>query len=288
MSFSLQKANLWKRISAFMFDMILTVIVTVGFATVVAAIVQYDAHLDRYQAQQERYSTLSAPYYEQIEEEFGVDLKISDEEKEQLTSEEQAAYNEENLRAAKDKLEELLETDAEIIQLAKSMQQSFYKMFNMSVLIISISLFLATFIFYFVLPLLFKNGQTLGKKIFGIAVIRTNGVRISNFVLFVRSVLGMYTIELMVPVILVLLIYFGILGIVGTITIGLLLLLEIGVMIATKTNSSIHDLLSDTVVVDMASQQIFESEAALKAYEEARQADAIANGEQTSEPISNE
>ena len=37
-------------------------------------------------------------------------------------------------------------------------------------------------------------------------------------------------------------------------------------MIKTKTNSCIHDVLSYSVVVDMASQMIFESEAALTEY----------------------
>ena len=40
----------------------------------------------------------------------------------------------------------------------------------------------------------------------------------------------------------------------------LLGLLNLGVIIYTPTNSTIHDLLCDTVVVDIASQEIFETE----------------------------
>ena len=285
MSISLQRANFWKRISAFLFDIILTVIVTVGFATAMSAIIGYNGYFYRYKEQCNDYPELVKHYRAQYEAEYGIDFDISYEDYEKLSDEEKANYPENYEQNYNDATTAL---NAAVLEQAKKIQESYYKLINMTVPILSISLFLAVFPFYFVLPLLLHNGQTLGKKIFGIAVMRTNGVKISNFVLFVRSMLGMYTIELMVPIILVLLIYFGILGIVGTITIGLILLLDCAVMIATRTNSSIHDLLSDTVVVDMASQQIFDSEEALKAYEEALRAEAIAKGELAPDTSANE
>ena len=54
--------------------------------------------------------------------------------------------------------------------------------------------------------------------------------------------------------------------IIGTATLLLLLVLQIGVMVKTQTNSSIHDLLSDTMVVDLVSQRIFETEEERVAY----------------------
>ena len=54
--------------------------------------------------------------------------------------------------------------------------------------------FLAFLVWYFILPLLFGYGRTLGKKIFGLAVIRTNLVKVSNPVLFVRTIVGMFAI----------------------------------------------------------------------------------------------
>ena len=66
--------------------------------------------------------------------------------------------------------------------------------------------------------------------------------------------------ETMFPLLIVLMIYFGYLGIIGTVTLLLFFVLQLGVMIKTPTNSSIHDLLSDTMVVDLVSQRIFETE----------------------------
>ncbi|MDY4888159.1 MAG: hypothetical protein SO135_00220, partial [Sphaerochaetaceae bacterium] len=44
------------------------------------------------------------------------------------------------------------------------------------------------------------------------------------------------------------------------VVIGLIAVLQAVLMIATKTNSMIHGVLSNTVVVDMASQLIFDTQ----------------------------
>ena len=83
--------------------------------------------------------------------------------------------------------------------------------------------------------------------------------------------------ETMFPIFIIVMTYFGLLGIVGLVVLALFLILEIGVMIATQTNSCIHDLLSDTVVVDFASQQIFDTEEDLIAYKQAKHEEAVNN-----------
>ena len=115
-------------------------------------------------------------------------------------------------------------------------------------------------------PICFKHGRTLGKKIFGLAVIRTNGVKLGGQAHFIRAIIGKYTIETMVPVYILLMIIFGTLGITGTLVLLLLLGLELFTVFTTKTRSTIHDLISDTVVVDYNSQMIFDSEEELIAY----------------------
>ena len=129
---------------------------------------------------------------------------------------------------------------------------------------------IAFLILEFIVPLLFKNGQTLGKKIFGIAVIRVDGVRIPTFQLFVRAVLGKYTIETMVPLFIIMLFLMGTLGIMGPIVILLLIVLQIVVMVVSKTNSPIHDLLAVTAVVDINTQMIFDSTAEMIEYKKKR------------------
>ena len=140
-------------------------------------------------------------------------------------------------------------------------------MFNKALIIVSLSLFLSIFLLEFIIPLIFKNGQTVGKKIFSIAVMRVDGVRMDPVVLFTRSILGKFTIETMIPAFLILMHLFN----VGTlVTLAVLILIPIFqliLVIATKTNSLIHDIISSTVSVDLPSQMIFESVEAKKEYQ---------------------
>ena len=108
---------------------------------------------------------------------------------------------------------------------------------------------------------------------------RYDSVKINNITLFVRTVLGKYTIETMVPILILIMIYFGQIGIVGTIIIGLLLILQIAMIASTKTNSAIHDMLANTVTVDMASQMIFDSPEALLEYKQRVHAEAVERAE---------
>ena len=237
MSFSLQKASFWKRISAFMFDATLMVVLSLAIMIGLHAILKIDAKIDRLEAYRVEYAT-----------EIGLNLNITAEEYDALTEEERKAYD-----------DKLLEMNKQLAQDKEVMDLNANILTSISVTI-TVSLLIGTAIWYFVIPLFFKNGITLGKKIFGLAVIRTNGVKLTNPVLFARSLIGFYAIETMFPLTLIFMTLFGALGIVGIITPILFLVLQIGVMAYTKTNSSIHDLLTDTVVVDMASQQIFETQ----------------------------
>ena len=78
-------------------------------------------------------------------------------------------------------------------------------------------------------------------------------------ILFVRAILGKYTIGTMVPILMVLALMLGAPPIMPLSVLLLVLLLQIVFLITTKTNSLIHDSLASTVVVDFQSQMIFDS-----------------------------
>jgi uncharacterized RDD family membrane protein YckC len=252
MSISLQKASFWKRISAYMFDAVLAVMLTIGLALAFNGIFQYDKHLEKLEGYQFNY-----------EQEYGIDFNITEEDYNKLSETEQQKYTD----ATK-----AFRNDAQVIALYDTM-------FYSALAIVSVSLLLAHLILYFAVPLFIGYGQTLGKKIFGIAVVRTSFVKTTNFVLFTRAIVGQCIMETMVPVLFVLMAVFGLLGSVGTIAILLLWGLNIYCMITTQTNSTIHDLLSDTVVVDMISQRIFETEEELIEYKKELQREEAAKAE---------
>ena len=239
MRFELQRADFWKRISAFLFDIIIFGILLMGVATAMSAILDYDKYLD---------------IVEQVEmeyvEKYGINPDITDEEFAALTDEEKEPYLECDRKRQQD----------ERLIIAYNI------LIDFAVAIISVSILVASVVLELVVPIFFKNGQTLGKKIFGLAVIHTNGVRLRGQAHFIRSIIGKCAVETMIPAYLILMVLFGNLGIVGAAVLGLILILQIAVIASTKTRSAIHDLISDTVVVDFQSQMIFENADELIAY----------------------
>ena len=95
-----------------------------------------------------------------------------------------------------------------------------------------------------------------------------NGVRVNAVTMFVRTVLGKFTFEAMLPLLMILMMVLGLIGIVGPGVILALLVAEVVIMITSRTNATIHDKLAQTVAVDMQSQLIFADEAELMAYKQ--------------------
>ncbi len=228
----LQKASVLKRISAYLFDLILLCVLIVGVASLLSLALGYN----------DRLTELNG-YYETYGKEYGVDLQISSAEYAALSASEQSVYTE-AFNALNGN------TDA---------VKCYNLVMNLTLVIVILAVFVGYLILEFFVPMWLKNGQTLGKKIFALALMRSDSVRVNNVQLFVRAILGKFTVETMVPIFIIIMIFFNSIGIVGVIVLGGILILQIAMIIATQTNSAIHDRLADTVVVDMPSQMIFES-----------------------------
>lgn len=246
----LQKASLWKRISAFLFDAILWSIVTVLFAWLLSTALGFDRH----------YNTLEACYTRYgAEYQVDFDMSLSDYE---AMDETYAGRLDEAYRA--------LAADADAAY-------AYRMVLSLTILILSLSILLGFLVMEFTVPMVLGNGQTLGKKIFGVALMRTEGTRLTTVSLFIRTFLGKYAIETMVPVLLLLMLSLGTIGLMGTVALLGLLIAQVALLLATRNHSLIHDLLADTVCVDMASQRIFENKEALMAYKQQRHAEQVAH-----------
>ena len=253
MIYDLQKANIWKRISAGLFDFILVGMLSVGIAALLAFALGYDGHLE----------TLNDGYTK-YGEEMGVDFRISQEDFDKLSEDEQARYNQ--------ALVDLYNND--------DFMYSYYMVFNLSFVIIILGILLAFIILEFVVPMLLKNGQTVGKKVFGVGVIRYDGVKISGPLLFTRAILGKYTVETMLPIIFIMMVIFQITsGMSALIAIGAIVVTNLVMMIASKNNCGIHDMIANTVTVDLASQMVFDSPEALLEYKQKIHAEAAERAE---------
>lgn len=228
----LQKAGLWKRISAGIFDGMLAAMLAVGVAFLLSLAFGYDSQNE----------TLNAAY-EKYETQYGVTFNISAEQYDAMTEEEKANY-----QAAYDALvsdEEAMHTYNVVV--------------NLMLLMTSLGILAGIVLMEFVVPLFFGNGQTLGKKIFGICLMRTDGVKLNTMQLFVRTVLGKFAIETMIPVYILLMFFMGAANIFNLLLLAAIALAQAVIVVVTRNNSLIHDLLAGTVVVDYASQRIFTS-----------------------------
>ena len=241
MIYDLQKASMGKRISAFLCDLVALCIVVAGFILMFSAIFGYDGRVARLDEIREKYET-----------EHGVDFNISDEDYQKLTEAEQEKYklalNAFSLDAEANKVYNLL--------------------INLTFAMVSIGILLAFLLLNILVPLLFGNGRTLGKKIFGIAVIREDGVKIDSLLLFAREILGKCTVETMLPVLIVLMIYWSAIDLIGSLALIVLLIVEVSLLTVTSKRQLLHDKIAHTVTVDYASQRIFDSVEDMIAYKE--------------------
>ena len=228
----LQKASIWKRISAAIFDGMLIALVAVGVAFLLSLAFDFDG----------QYEKLNAAYAK-YEAQYDTTFQVTAEQYEAMTEEELANYN-----AAY----EALVSDEEAIQ-------AYNMVINLMLLMTSVGILAGIVVMEFVIPLVFKNGQTLGKKIFGLCLMRTDGVRMNNMQLFARTVLGKFAIETMIPVYILILLYMNAADIFSLLLLASVVIAQVVIVTVTRNNSLIHDLLAGTVVVDYASQKIFTS-----------------------------
>ena len=239
MVYDLQKASIWKRIAAWVFDAIVTGTLAVGLAFLLSSLLGYDG-----------YSQTMNDAYARYEGEYGVVFDISQEAYEAMDAVQRQNY---------DAAYKALTGDRDAMG-------AYDMMVNLTMVITSLSILLAVVAWDLLIPLWLKNGQTLGKKIFGLCLVRTDGVAMNNMQLFTRTVLGKFAVETMIPVYIMIMIFWGSMGIGGTVILLALLVAQTACVGFSSANSAIHDLLAGTAVAEMNSQMIFRSTEDLIAY----------------------
>lgn len=242
-----QKAGMWKRISAALFDFILLGILAVAMAFLISAAVDYDGYSKQFEAMSDSYEAA-----------YGVDFDIAREEYDALTPEARAYF---------DAAYNAFATDVEV-------NRVYNLMFQFTLLILIFGVLGAFLVLEFVLPLLLGNGQTLGKKIFGVGVMREDCVKLTGVLLFARAILGKYTVEVMLPILVLVMMTFGLAGVGGMAVLAILAGVELALFVGTKGHTVLHDKLSHTVTVDIATQRIFDTPEALLAYKQRIHAEA--------------
>ena len=250
MIYDLQRASMWKRISAWLLDAILLCIIATLMAFVLAAVTNYDSYSEQLDAR-----------YTYFEEQYGVSRNLTQEQVNAMTDEERA-----NLTAASD----AIAADEEALY-------AYNMMLQLIIIMTSFGILLGYVVLEFAVPMVLGNGQTIGKKVFSLGVMQQNGVRVNGVCMFIRTVLGKYAIETMIPVMMVLMLFFGTIGTVGWIIVGAIGIVQVALLITTRERCMIHDKLANTVTVDLPSQMIFKTPEDQIAYKEKVAAEKAAN-----------
>ncbi len=241
----IQKAGLWKRIAAGILDLILLAVLATGFGGALSSILHYNDYLDRSDAIRDQYT-----------QQFGLPEEITQELLDEMTPEEY-----ENYKANVEKANETIKKDEDAIRV-------FNMVLNLSLIIASGAILLPVLLLEFVLPLVLGNGQTVGKKVFGLCVARTDSVKVNTLQLFTRVLLGKYAVGVMIPVYSAIMIYLGVPNLLLLAIAAVLLLAQLVSFAVTRNHYLLHDLMAGTVVVDFGSQQIFKTTDDLIAYQQ--------------------
>ena len=270
--FELRKIGIVKRASALLLDAILLAVLTTGFMFVISLICNYSKEEKLANQYYEEWENFRIEYVKEIADYYGFVYKEDDEggytvEKNGEASTLDAVmekfdasdgeFDYSKLNA--DKLKEAYEVYLTLTPGAKVNAQYKY-VYTLLFMMVSLGILLAYIVLEFILPIIFKNGQTVGKKVFAIGLVRSDCVKITKVSLFTRTILGKFAIETMFPVLLVFLFLFGGLGWLALALFAAITVLNISVFFATKNRTPIHDMIAGTVAVDMKLQMIFESE----------------------------
>ena len=242
MNYDIQRASMLKRVPAWLLDIILLITVATGFLALWSQVFDVMPHVEKLSGIVEKY-----------EAEYGGQLSMSVEEYEKLTAEEKLAADEISLE-----IDKALNQDPEALKALETVATYIFAMLSLSVLC-------AYVILELLIPLWLKNGQTLGKKCFGVALMRKDGIKVTPFMMFARTVLGKCTVETMIPVLALVLMLLNIAGPIFWLGVAVLLA-QIIVPLATRDKTALHDLMACTVAVDLSSQMIFDTPEAMEAY----------------------
>lgn len=243
----LQKAAYSKRIFAFLADLILAGILITAIYLLMSTILRVDKYT-------EKYNEIKSSY----EQTYGVKFGITQDEFESMSE-----YEKDNYRSAV----VAMNSDEEANRAVRTS-------YTLSFVILSSGIILAMIILEFVIPLIFKDGRTLGKLLFGLGVMRRSHLKLGAVALFARNVIGKGVLEITLPILIILTIGSGATGIFGIVLLVIAAIAEIVVFIKSKTGALLHDILADTVVIDWASQRIFNDINERDAFEKARRESA--------------
>ena len=262
--YELKRIGIVKRASALLLDAILLVVLATGFMFIVSLICNYD--------REEQLATQYFSEWEDFRKDYAAEVAEYYGYKYEETNGNYVVTKDGKPASLDDVMRELDSSEGGDAETAEAYQKykalpsvekvnrQYRYVYTLLFMMTSIGVLLSYAVLEFVMPLIFKNGQTIGKKVFGICLVRSNCVKINTLMLFARTFVGKFAIETMFPVLLAFLFFFGGVGLLALVLFAGITVLNIALFCATKNKTPIHDIFAGTVAVDMNLQMIFQSE----------------------------
>lgn len=222
-------AKIIHRLAAFLLDLILFVILLTGFLYLISAIFHYNSHLDNLH---EEYRKIGYEIYNEETKEYEI---IS-----------QDDPNIEIIMKEKNQNEIIIK------------EESFCNSFVLNSPLVAI--FLSLGILEIIIPLILKNGQTIGMKCFHVGLLSNNKIAIKPIQTFIRGLFGKIIILTCIPYLGIFYIFYSSLyahgGLLGSIFVLIVAITNSALLIFNKKHVGIQDILAQVYPVD-ASQVIF-------------------------------
>ncbi|MDE7439523.1 MAG: RDD family protein [Clostridia bacterium] len=267
--FELRKIGFVRRASALLLDAILLAVLTTGFMFIISLICNYDHEQKLVVEYYNEWDGYRKEYAKDVSEAYGFTYKAEDEDNTEYTitdADDKAVTLDDVWNKLKDSkgvsdnpiTKEAYEKYNSLTPIEEVNRQLSYT-YSLLFMMISVGILLAYLVLEFVIPIILKNGQTVGKKVFGIGLVRPDCVRMTIPQLFARTVLGKFAVETMFPVLLVILFLFANLGLMAIVLFAAITILNIAVFFASKNRTPLHDVFAHTVAIDIKLQVIFQS-----------------------------
>ena len=226
------KAKVIKRLAAYVIDLILLLIITAGVVMAMFSAMDYNTYEEKFEERCEKYG-----------QQFGVDLSASRADQAELSEKEQEKYID---------AWEALNADTEAMDAIK-------QKIRIELVSAMVGFFAAYVILEIMIPLILKNGQTVGKTVLGLCVMHKYHVRVGVMQIIYRTVLGKYFIETLIPVVMLILSDYGVLGTTASLVLAVIAMVQGFFVMMSQANCGIHDKLFNTVVADFNEQHIFDT-----------------------------
>ena len=246
-AYTIKKASIFKRIVAFLFDLMCAFFLFVGIENlVIHPIVNHIFHYDQIEDK-----------YEEKLVEHGVG-KFNDKGEFEFLPVPEGQMDYDMTSFYEDEVAVQIENEKTRLDLFKFTMNSM----------------LSEFIVLCLMPLLLGNGQTLGKKLMKLALVSTNEAKVKGWQVFARWAIGIFAFETMINFFFVM---FAI--------IPLPLIVSVILALVTKKGMALHDYIGGTIVVDLNNTVIVDTveERRKRILEEKKSYDAFAKKKIVSE-----